>query len=131
MSSTQKLENGILKKTVKQQIWESFASGKAIYERYHKLATEIEDEPALRDIAANLATGIVNIFSAYTPELLIMGGGVGLNYHKFAGFLDEEIAKLVNPYPVHIKPCPIVKANHPEEAVVYGCYYHAIDQSSR
>jgi predicted NBD/HSP70 family sugar kinase len=63
--------------------WEDFASGKAIVKKYGKRASEIEDPAAWHEIARNLAIGLINASAAYTPDLIILGGGVGTHYTKF------------------------------------------------
>ena len=37
------------------------------------------------------------------------------------------MALLAEKLPAHIAVPPCVQATHPEEAVVYGCYYYALD----
>jgi glucokinase len=54
-----------------------------------------------------------------TPEVIIIGGGVGASLHKFKGYLDNWLKALT---PVAITVPPILEAQHPEEAVIYGCY---------
>lgn len=99
--------------------WEDMASGKWIVETYGMRASDLEDESAWRAISKNIAIGIVNLCNTLTPDVIIIGGGVGTHLNKFKHLLDEEIAK-IDPkfWPIP----PIVKAQRPEEAVIYGCY---------
>lgn len=101
------------------QTWENFASGKAIVEKYGKKASELEDPEAWRAISENLALGIVNISAAYTPDLIIVGGGVGQHLEKFVGIIEEIIPTILPPF---ITVPKIVKAQRSEEAVIYGAY---------
>ena len=103
----------------KIQKWEEFASGKAIYEKYGKKASELEDTGAWYAISRNLAMGITNILASLTPDAIVIGGGVGAHFEKYADPLHEAImlysSKLVSVPPLR-------KAVRAEEAVIYGCY---------
>lgn len=101
--------------------WEEFASGKALHERSGKLASELDDDsPEWYVIARNLAIGLINQITAHDPECIIIGGGVGAHLEKFHEKLHEELElyrhKMITSMP------QIRKAQHPEEAVVYGGY---------
>lgn len=105
--------------------WETFASGKAILGKYGKLASEIDDEATWREISHNLAKGFLVLIPALNPGIIILGGGVGTHFEKFKGplleILHENLTEKSTPIPT------IVQAAHPEEAVIYGCYYNAVD----
>lgn len=99
--------------------WEDFASGRALNEKYGKLASEI-DKPALwKSFAADIALGLEELLAIIHPDLVIIGGGVGTHYEKFGKFLDEVMKKNESDM---VKVPPIIKARRPEEAVIYGCY---------
>ncbi len=104
--------------------WEHMASGKALAKEYHLLASELTDHRHWRAIANRLSRGFLAFLPILRPDLVIIGGGVGAHYDNFAKYLTEDIEKHL---PAHYQ-CPIVKAQHPEEAVIYGCYRHAIDR---
>ncbi len=99
--------------------WESFASGKAIYERYGQKASDIEDPAIWRAIVADLSLGFIDLIAVIQPDVIVIGGGVGHYLEKFHDILVEELKKYENPM-LHIPE--IIKAGRPEEAVVYGCY---------
>ena len=99
--------------------WESFASGKAIYERYGQKASEINDEKIWRAIVADLAIGFVDLLAVTQPDVIVIGGGVGHYLEKFHNLLIDELKKYTTPL---VPVPPILKAGRPEEAVVYGCY---------
>jgi len=105
--------------------WEETASGSWIKEAFGKLASELDDPEAWSEISRRLALGFINICAAYTPDLIIIGGGVGEHLDKFKEELEEKMTTLAHPM---IKLCPIKKAQNPEEAVIYGCFYHANDK---
>lgn len=109
------------------QLWENTASGSWIKATYGKLASEIDDKEAWEEISYRLALGFINICAAYTPDLIIVGGGVGEHFEKFDTLLVEQIASLAHPM---IKRPKIQKASYPEYAVIYGCFHHANDRLS-
>ncbi len=99
--------------------WEDFASGKAITKKYGKMASEIEDPAIWKAITHDLAVGIIDVIALLEPEVIIIGGGVGANFEKFEQPLVEYLKKLETPFnPIP----PIRKAQHAEEAVIYGCF---------
>lgn len=104
--------------------WESFASGRAIYERYGKYASEITSKRAWRDIADTISRGLLVLIPTIEPDVVVIGGSIGTYFEHYgetlAGLLKERLPALIA-QPV------IVKAKHPEQAVIYGCYYYAID----
>lgn len=99
--------------------WEDFASGRAIYERYGKKAAELTDESAWKDIAHNLALGFFAHIAILQPDLIIIGGSIGTHCDHYIKYLKEELKG----YEIPVVPIPpIVKAQRPEEAVIFGCY---------
>jgi glucokinase len=103
----------------KIQAWEDFASGRYIYEKYGKKASQLEDAAAWYAISRNLALGLTNAIVTLNPDVIVIGGGVGSHFHKFADPLHEELmifkSKLI--------PLPALRqALRAEEAVIYGAY---------
>jgi len=99
--------------------WESFASGKAIFEKYGKRASDITDQADRKLISHNLAIGFIDLIAVLQPEVIVVGGGVGAHFEKF----DKYLVKELKSYEVPMLPIPpIRKAQHAEEAVIYGCY---------
>ena len=94
----------------KQEEWEDFASGRAIVKQYGKKARDITDAKIWQEIVNNLALGIKELLAEIEPDAVIIGGGVGANFDKFGKLLGSKF------------DVPILKAQHPEEAVLYGCY---------
>lgn len=99
--------------------WEKFASGSAISKKYGKPVAEINDSGALSSIARNIAVGLIDLVAVTTPEVVIIGGGVGSHLKKLKSKLVDQIKKFENPL---VKIPPILQAKNPEEAVLYGCY---------
>ncbi len=99
--------------------WEEFASGKAIVAKFGKRASEIEDPSTWYIISRNVAIGLIDVIALYTPDAIVIGGGVGANLHKFLDRLLDELAIYEN----DLVKIPVIRqAARAEEAVVYGCY---------
>lgn len=104
--------------------WESFASGKAIVNRYGMKAAEIEDPRIWYELAEDFATGIIDLVAITEPEVVVIGGGVGSHFSKFS----KQLKDILRSYETHmLKIPPIRQARHAEEAVVYGCYEYIKD----
>jgi glucokinase len=104
--------------------WETFASGKAIYKTYGKYARDITDKNVWNQIADRISRGFLAVIPILQPNVIIIGGSIGTYFEKYGkrlqGILNEKL-------PAHI-PCPVfVQAKYPELAVIYGCYYYAVD----
>jgi len=106
----------------KFEIWEKFASGKAIVAKYGMLASEIEDPEIWEAIARNIASGFINLIAVLDPEVIIVGGGVGTHLAKFKTPLENNLRKLQSPV---LNIPEIQQAQRAEEAVIYGCYEFA------
>ncbi len=99
--------------------WQDFASGKAIVEQFGSKASEIRDEKIWHKIAENIAIGLIDLIASLTPEIVIIGGGVGEYFDKFA----EPLNQILNSYKTNmITIPPVQQAKRPTEAVIYGCY---------
>jgi predicted NBD/HSP70 family sugar kinase len=109
----------ILPHNGKLEEWESFASGRAIFEHYGKKAANITDQGDWKTIARNLALGLFEHIALLQPDVIIIGGSVGTYFEKYGKYLKDELDK----YAVPVVPIPpVVAAKRPEVAVIYGCY---------
>lgn len=99
--------------------WETFASGKAMYEKYGLKASEIEDPVIWSEVVKTWAIGFLDLIAVTEPNVIVLGGGVGHYLDKYHDLLVAELEK--NALPMAPIP-PIIQAQRPEEAVVYGCY---------
>lgn len=106
----------------KYQRWEDFAAGSAIYKKYGKPLSEIDDARTLRTIGRNIAIGLIDLIAVLTPDIIVLGGGVGTHYAKYGQYLNEYLQQFDNPM---IQLPPIKAAERPEQAVIYGCYDYA------
>lgn len=105
------------------KLWETFASGSAMKQRYGKLASEIEDEQTWNQVSRNIALGLLVHAPIIRPDIIVIGGGVGAHFEKFGSKVEAILRQHMK-----VKYVPeLVEAVHPEEAVIYGCYYHALD----
>ena len=56
------------------------------------------------------------------PELIIIGGSVGKNFHKYGKMLNDFIDEGLSP---KLNRPKIIAANEPEMAVIYGIGVYA------
>jgi predicted NBD/HSP70 family sugar kinase len=103
--------------------WESFASGKAIHETYGKYAYEIDGKKTWDEIAQKMSVGLSAIVPLLQPDVIVMGGGVGTHFARYHSQLESLVDKRL---PDYIERPRIIQAKHPQEAVIYGCYYQAV-----
>jgi glucokinase len=103
----------------KMTVWEDFASGRAIVNRFGKQAVDLDDEKAWRRLAHDWAQGFIALIAIMQPDIIVIGGSVGTHFDKYGDFLKAELDKFHNP----MTPIPpIQQAGRPEDAVVYGCF---------
>lgn len=102
----------------KLEPWEKFSSGKAIVAKYGKRASDLDDPEAWKTISRWFAIGIVDLTAVLEPDIIIIGGGVGTHFKKYAPYLKKHINELTPPL---IDKPSIVPAGDAEEAVIYGC----------
>lgn len=109
----------VMERNGKLETWEHFASGKAIVRRFGKRASDIDDEATWRIIAHDFALGIADLIPVVQPQVIVIGGSVGVYFEKYGKLLKESLRDFETP----LTPTPpIVKAGRPDQAVVYGCY---------
>lgn len=106
------------------QTWEHFASGKAIYNTYGKFASDITSKQAWRDINKRFSAGFLVLIPILQPDVIIVGGSIGTHFEKYGATLEALIHEKLSPMATRSK---FIQAAHPEQAVIYGCYYHALD----
>src|SRR5690606_37901536 len=108
----------------KVQGWEEFASGNNFYKRYGQYGSDVDDPEKWQDYAQRVARGLVVLIPVIQPQTLIIGGSMGTHFAKYIEFLEQELSRLI---PNFMNSTNIIQAMHPEEAVIYGCYYYATD----
>ena len=107
------------------QRWEDFASGRAIAKSYGRLADKITEQRDWQHISDRISRGFLAIIPVFQPELIIIGGSIGIFFERYGDILNRLLDEQL---PKHIPRPKIEQANHPDEAVIYGCYYHTLDQ---
>jgi len=108
----------------RHQEWQDFASGKAIKNTYGKYARDIKSKRAWKQIADKISRGLLVLIPVIQPDIIIIGGSIGTYFDRYELTLEKIIKDKL---PNHITPPVITMAKHPEQAVLYGCYYYAID----
>ena len=109
----------------KLQLWQRFASGKAITEKYGKYARDITSERTWNQIADNIAVGFLALLPVVAPDIVIIGGSIGTHFNRYK---DRLRATLKTKLPEAVDLPTFRQAKYPEEAVIYGCYYHGIQK---
>ena len=109
----------------KVQAWEDFAAGSAIYRDFGKFARDIDDEKDWQDIADRISRGFLMIIPLIQPDIIIIGGSMGTYFTRYQQYLQDILREDL---PAFIPVPEFKEANHPEEAVLYGCYYYALDR---
>ena len=107
--------------------WEDFASGKALSHDIGKLAKDFTTPEEWQTVAERLTIGLSALIPAFQPDVIVFGGGVGDYLPHFHSLLIEQLTRRISPY---IQLPHIVPAQHPTEAVLYGCYYYATHQTT-
>ena len=108
----------------KPQKWEVFGSGKAIFNVYKKYARDIKSKRTWKQIADRISRGFLVLIPALQPSVIVIGGSIGTYFDQF----DKELIAILKKKLPNIITLPkIVQAKNPEFAVIYGCYYYALD----
>lgn len=114
--------NLLLQHQGRLQPWESFASGKAIVRRFGKRASEIDDDATWKRIVHDWRQGFLQLIAITEPDAIVIGGSVGTYFKRYGKLLINDLTQFETPL---LAIPPIVAAQRPEEAVVYGCYDYA------
>lgn len=105
--------------------WETFASGKAIVERFGKRAEAIHDDATWKRIVHDWRVGLLELLAVCEPDLVVIGGSVGTYFDRYKELLKTELRQYETPL---LTIPPFEQARRPEEAVVYGCYDYAVQR---
>jgi predicted NBD/HSP70 family sugar kinase len=111
--------NILLEHDDKLQRWEDFASGRAIVKRYGQKARDITSQTTWKHIAHDIAVGMIDLIAVVQPQVIIIGGSVGNYLERFEKPLEDYLKS----YEMPVVPIPpVIKAQRPDDAVLYGCY---------
>lgn len=105
------------------QPWETFASGKAIVARFGKRAEDIHDAETWQIMAHDWRPGFLQLIAITDPDVIVIGGSVGVYFDRYHDILLKELKKYETPL---LPIPPLLAAQRPEDAVVYGCYDYAV-----
>jgi predicted NBD/HSP70 family sugar kinase len=108
----------------KLQEWEDFASGRSIYQTYGQYARDITSTKTWDEIADRVSRGFLTVIPMLQPDIIILGGSIGTYFERYSASLQEILDSKL---PAHIARPRFLQAAHPEQAVIYGCYYYALD----
>jgi len=108
--------------------WESFASGRAIKHTYDAYARDIKDRHVWNQIADKISRGFLVLVPAVKPDVIVIGGSIGTYFERYEKQLQHILTRRLS---AEFTPVDIRQSVHPEQAVIYGCYYHALDQLSQ
>lgn len=106
--------------------WGEILSGKAIKRDFGRYADELQDPSAIDEVSRRIAHGLLTLIPVLRPGVIAFGGRTGASFATFAPGVMHELAALPAQY-----QCRLLTAPHPEEVVIYGGYFHAIDQLAR
>lgn len=108
--------------------WEQVASGRTIHQVFGKYGRDIKDEATWKDIADRMSRGLLTLIPFMQPDMVIVGGSMGTHFQHYGDFLIDTLKQQLHS---EIQFPAIVSAKYPEEAVIYGCYYFALDEAAR
>lgn len=103
----------------KTQTWESFASGKAIVERYGKRASDITDEKSWQEIGERIGYGLAVCCDIMQPEAVVFGGGAGQYADKFKGYTSAYLDKYLLPT---IRRPVLLAPKYADNSAIHGCF---------
>lgn len=106
------------------QEWQNFASGKAFYETFGKFVRDITDDETLDQMVERMSLGFIELIPTLQPDVIVIGGSVGTYFNRYGIKLKKLLQKKL---PMHITCPKIIGAKNSEQAVIYGCFYYAIE----
>lgn len=98
--------------------FEALVSGRAIKRRYGLYAYQIRDPKVWDEIAHDLSLGLISLINAYSPDTVVLGGGVSVHYPKFKRSLFKYLKNGHSLYPLP----RLAQAKNVETAAVLGCF---------
>ena len=95
---------------------ESLSSGSAIKRLYGETPTEAEGEPEWMEAIDWLAIGLTNSILHFSPEIVVVGGGMTKHRHAFFSPLNKSIEKYLKEVP----QVPIVPTGLGQDSGIIG-----------
>jgi len=100
----------------RSQEFEEVVSGRALKRRFGKYGYQITDPKIWDTYAADLALGLHDLITVLSPEIVVIGGGVGVHLDRFHDFLVAHLKTMKSMYPLP----PIIGAKYIETGAAYG-----------
>lgn len=98
--------------------YEAYASGTAFEKKFGLKPESCDDQEVWNEYAKLAATGIANMVLLWSPEVVIVGGGVSAKFDLFAESLSQEVKRLLGAYD-NLMP-EIVRMDLPEPGLYGG-----------
>lgn len=98
------------------QEFEEVVSGRALKRRFGKYGYQITDPKIWDTYSKDLAVGLHDLITILSPEIVVIGGGVGVHLDRFHDFLVTHLEERKRLYPLP----PIVSAKYVETGTVQG-----------
>lgn len=99
--------------------FEAIASGRAIERDFGTIAANIHNRADWSEIGRRIALGLSSLIAAYSPDRVVLGGGVGgVHFNNFRAPLMRHLNTMSPLYPLP----EIVKAAHAETAPIVGSF---------
>ncbi|OGY18697.1 MAG: hypothetical protein A2900_02400 [Candidatus Chisholmbacteria bacterium RIFCSPLOWO2_01_FULL_50_28] len=102
--------------TLAVKAWEEVAAGPWFEERFGMKPQECKDPEIWSLFAQNVGVGMINVLLLWSPEVLIIGGGLSLNGEIFLAPLRTFVKDNLRMFPAP----PIVAAALGDDAGLYG-----------
>jgi glucokinase len=107
--------------------WEKLVSGSGIMERYGHQPDEITDGQIWQEITHFVAVGLHNVIIHWSPDTVVLGGGIIESGKISVTRLFHEVEKLLKIFP----DIPVIKKSELGDlAGLYGCLYMLQGRSS-
>ncbi|OGC47137.1 hypothetical protein A2886_00625 [candidate division WWE3 bacterium RIFCSPHIGHO2_01_FULL_42_13] len=83
--------------------FEAYASGSALREFYGVDPETCEDQKVWDEFGRHVASGIINLQALWSPQIVILGGGVSNQFEKFKDAMFKEIEENIVEIPKVVK----------------------------
>lgn len=103
----------------KLQRWEEFASAKAVKDVFDQKLEEVNSVAVWQSIAERIARGILMLGPIIQPEIVIIGGKMGVFFDNYADWLAHTLDRNL---PEQLERPQLAAATYPDVAVLHGAY---------